>query len=175
MDGYGVITVSKDDSGWITIAFPYNPQLVAKVRTIEGRKWHNDKKYWSFPNSDGTLEKILEVFKGEEIRVDPDLRAQLTNPSIIRNPTLATPTPQSPSLVKRGEGRFSDKKLSIITPYNTFEYLRRELVSRKYSYRTVKGYLYYNRDFLSFIKIGIYETGSSTTPKLGGYTNSLRL
>ncbi|MFH1335438.1 MAG: site-specific tyrosine recombinase/integron integrase [Candidatus Zixiibacteriota bacterium] len=34
--------------------------------------------------------------------------------------------------------------------YN-FEDLRRELVSRKYSYKTVKGYIYYNRDFLNFI------------------------
>jgi len=25
-----------------------------------------------------------------------------------------------------------------------FEYLRRELVSRKYSYKTIKGYLYFN-------------------------------
>jgi len=33
-----------------------------------------------------------------------------------------------------------------------FEDLRRELISRKYSYKTVKGYVYYNRDFLNFIK-----------------------
>ncbi|MBI5195601.1 MAG: site-specific integrase [Nitrospirae bacterium] len=33
----------------------------------------------------------------------------------------------------------------------TFEDLKRELLSRKYSYKTVKGYLYYNRDFLGFI------------------------
>lgn len=31
------------------------------------------------------------------------------------------------------------------------EGLKRELLSRKYSYKTVKGYLYYNRDFLNFI------------------------
>jgi len=49
-------------------------------------------------------------------------------------------------LLKRGEERFSDKK----TPYTTFEDLRKELVSRKYSYKTVKGYIYYNRDFLNF-------------------------
>jgi integrase/recombinase XerD len=49
-------------------------------------------------------------------------------------------------LVKRGEGRFSDKK----TPYTTFEDLRKELVSRKYSYKTVKGYIYYKRYFLNF-------------------------
>jgi site-specific recombinase XerD len=33
----------------------------------------------------------------------------------------------------------------------SFEDLRKELLSRKYSYKTVKGYLYYNRDFLNFI------------------------
>jgi len=40
-------------------------------------------------------------------------------------------------LVGKGEG------------YN-FEDLRRELLSRKYSYKTVKSYLYYNKDFLNF-------------------------
>ena len=32
-----------------------------------------------------------------------------------------------------------------------FEDLRRELVSRKYSYKTVKTYLYYNKNFLNFV------------------------
>lgn len=36
------------------------------------------------------------------------------------------------------------------TKQSQFEDLRRELVSRKYSYKTVKGYLYYNRDLLKF-------------------------
>lgn len=30
--------------------------------------------------------------------------------------------------------------------------MKRELLSRKYSYRTVKGYLYYNKDFLNYTK-----------------------
>lgn len=32
-----------------------------------------------------------------------------------------------------------------------FETLRRELVSRKYSYKTIKAYLYYNTDFIQFV------------------------
>ncbi|MDI7262164.1 MAG: phage integrase N-terminal SAM-like domain-containing protein, partial [Thermodesulfobacteriota bacterium] len=39
---------------------------------------------------------------------------------------------------------------SGLSPKFAFEDLRRELVSRKYSYKTVKGYIYYNRDFLDF-------------------------
>jgi site-specific recombinase XerD len=43
---------------------------------------------------------------------------------------------QIPPLAKGGEGGFED--------------LKRELLSRKYSYKTVKGYTYFNRDFLNF-------------------------
>lgn len=32
----------------------------------------------------------------------------------------------------------------------SFEDLRRELGSRKYSYKTIKGYLYYNKDFINY-------------------------
>ena len=68
-----VVTVSKDVSGHIIVSFPYDSHLVEKVRTIDGRKWRKDKKYWSFPNTDGSLKKILEVFKGEEIHIDSAL------------------------------------------------------------------------------------------------------
>jgi len=49
------VKVSRDTSGKITVAFSYNPLLVEKVKTIEGYKWHPDKKYWSFLDSDGIL------------------------------------------------------------------------------------------------------------------------
>ncbi|MFH1624457.1 MAG: hypothetical protein ABID54_04790 [Pseudomonadota bacterium] len=120
MDGYGVVTVGRDDSGIIIVSFFYDPRLVAQVKTIEGRKWHKDKKYWGVPCSDGTLEKILTVFEGEEILLDPTL------------------TPPSPLNLRGERGELA------------FEDLRRELVSRKYSHQTVKVYLYYNRDLPNF-------------------------
>lgn len=55
-----VVNVNKDMSGRITVAFPYDPSRVAKVKTIEGYKWHPEKKHWSFPDSDKILEKILK-------------------------------------------------------------------------------------------------------------------
>ncbi|MBU3934041.1 MAG: phage integrase N-terminal SAM-like domain-containing protein, partial [Candidatus Omnitrophica bacterium] len=117
------------------------------MKTISGHRWNPKEKHWSFLDSDGTLQKILEIFKGEEIHIDPALQTQLPHPVIARSE--ATKQSQgNPSLAKRGEGGFSDKKLSA----TSFDDLKRELLSRKYSYKTVKGYLYYNRDFLSFIK-----------------------
>jgi hypothetical protein len=76
-----MVNISKDVSGRIIVAFPYDPSQVAKVKTIEGYRWYSEKKHWSFPNSDGTLEKILKVFEGEEIRVDPAL--QVKPPSLL--------------------------------------------------------------------------------------------
>lgn len=153
------------------MAFRYNPEYVEKVKTIHGHRWHPAEKHWSFPNDNGTLEKILEVFKGEEIQIDlalrgtvPDLRMKLSGvvesglsqpfKHVIARSKATKQSQDNPSLAKRGVGRlvdspearrFSDKKLSA-TPFND---LKRELLSRKYSYRTVKGYLYYNRNFLT--------------------------
>jgi hypothetical protein len=55
------------------------------------------------------LEKIIKVFEGEEIHLDPAMQAEISGSPIRQNPSLAKPSPQSSSLVKRGEGRFSDK------------------------------------------------------------------
>jgi len=88
------------------------------VEKIEGCKWHPTEKYWSVPYSEGIIEKIKEVFDGEDIKSDPSLFGG------------AVETPPS-------------------SLYD-FEDLRKELISRKYSRKTIKGYLYFNRDFLSF-------------------------
>jgi hypothetical protein len=48
------VKVSNDNSGRITVAFPYDPLRVSKIKTIEGHKWHPDKKHWSFRHSFAT-------------------------------------------------------------------------------------------------------------------------
>ena len=53
----GVVTTNKDFSDRIKVSFPYDPQLVAKVKTIENYKWHKDRKYWSFPMDNLNLHK----------------------------------------------------------------------------------------------------------------------
>ena len=131
-----------DNSGNLLVAFQYNPILVQKVKTIHGYRWHPDKKHWSFPNVNGTLEKILEVFKDEEIHIDPALQGTVpdlrTKRSGVPSLVIASGTKQSQHLLRAG---------SESGPSPTLENLRRELLSRKYSYKTVKGYLYFSRSF----------------------------
>jgi hypothetical protein len=52
----------------------YDPIIVSKVKTIDGRRWHPGEKHWSFPKSDGMPEKILKVFGDEDIQIDPCLK-----------------------------------------------------------------------------------------------------
>jgi hypothetical protein len=111
------IQISNDPSGHIIVSFPYDPLLVSKVKTIEGRRWHPVEKHWSFPKLDGMLEKILKVFSNGSVQIDPALK---TATSKVKD----TPSPFV------GEGRGEG--------YN-FEDLRKELASRKYSYKNIKG------------------------------------
>jgi len=118
------IQISNDPSGRIIVSFPYEPLLVSKVKTIDGRRWHPVEKHWSFPDTDGIFEKILGVFEGEEVQINPSLKQRFSVKSQTAQP-------------------FSE---------HNFEDLRRELVSRKYSYKTIKGYIYYNKDFINHVR-----------------------
>jgi len=122
----GVVSVRKNDAGKINVTFPYSPDFIAKVKSIPGHRWHPDDKCWSFPHTNGIMAKILKVFEGEEIRIDSVLQSQLSTPVIARHPEPVEGPKQS--------------------SYN-FEDLRREMISRKYSHKTVKAYLYFNRNF----------------------------
>lgn len=70
-----MIKISSDASGTIRVTFPYNPDVVAKLRTVKTRRWHPDGKYWSFEHSKAVLDEILSALAGEEVEIDPSLQA----------------------------------------------------------------------------------------------------
>jgi len=76
----------------------------------------------------------LKIFEGEKIHLD----------IILQSKFLKKPESHCEPRARRGAKQ------------SHFEDLRRELLSRKYSYKTVKAYTYYNIDFLNF-------TGKKTT------------
>ena len=44
------VRIRKDiHQGEIMVTFLHDPKFVVMVKTIEGHRWHPDKKYWSFP------------------------------------------------------------------------------------------------------------------------------
>ncbi|OPX97378.1 MAG: hypothetical protein A4E58_01433 [Syntrophorhabdus sp. PtaB.Bin006] len=78
-----MITIGSDVSaGRITVKFPYSPEVVAKIRTVKARQWHDEEKYWSFPYSKTTLNEILAALAGEEVEINPSLDT-LSPPSLV--------------------------------------------------------------------------------------------
>jgi len=57
----------------LRVSFQFDRFLVDKIKSIEGHKWHQEGKYWSFPKSNGILNEILSTFKSEEIYLDGEL------------------------------------------------------------------------------------------------------
>ncbi len=52
----------------VIVKFPYNPDYIAKIKSIKGYRWHPNEKYWSVPYSE--LKNLLSAFDGEKVKVD---------------------------------------------------------------------------------------------------------
>ena len=55
----------------IKISFPYNLDHIAKIKAIEGYRWHPEDKCWSLPYSE--LKGLLALFKGDKLDIDPSI------------------------------------------------------------------------------------------------------
>ncbi|MGC8913910.1 MAG: hypothetical protein ACP5LE_08345, partial [Thermoplasmata archaeon] len=75
----------------------------------------------------------------EIIKIGKDMSDRITV-TFPYNPALQVPL--SHPVIARSEATKQSQ-------YN-FEELKRELLSRRYSHKTVKAYIYFNRDFLNF-------------------------
>ncbi|HIC91905.1 MAG TPA: hypothetical protein EYP21_07600, partial [Syntrophaceae bacterium] len=109
------VKIGKDASGKITMAFSYDPARIQKVKTVEGYRWHPKEKHWSFLYSEDILGKILSIFDGENIHVDPALQVSVY------------------------------PKANIAVPYEKqiIEGVKKEFRLRRYSQKTQKAYLHH--------------------------------
>ncbi len=105
------VKIVRSQSGEIIVTFRYDPVYIEKLKGIRGHRWNPDQKCWLFPHSDNVIKRLRDIFREENIWIDPSLR----------------------------------QKSEIL-----FEDLRREMVSRKYSLKTIKAYIHYNRDLFKF-------------------------
>jgi integron integrase len=129
-----VIKISADDTGNIRVTSPYDPAIVAKVKTIRSRRWHPDGRYWSFPNSTPILNEILAVFAGENLDIDP---------------ALNTPTTEVP----RKRPANQDKHAADhIAPNPLLDRVRHLIRLKHYSLKTERSYLPWINRYLQFHK-----------------------
>ncbi|HWR26443.1 MAG TPA: Piwi domain-containing protein [candidate division Zixibacteria bacterium] len=68
------IKIGRNAAGRIIVIFPYNASYIAKIKSIPGRQWHPEEKCWSLPSDKGILERLLSIFEGGEVDIDPSLK-----------------------------------------------------------------------------------------------------
>lgn len=61
------VTVAPGSPGRLVVRFRYSPEAVARVKTVGGRWWHPEEKYWTVPDKPGMLERLKEVFAPEAV------------------------------------------------------------------------------------------------------------
>ena len=105
------IRLEKTDDDRISLMIPYDRDLIARIRTVTGRRWHQDEKVWTVPKEAGMVEHLQRLFPDISVEVDPSLNG-------------------------------------VVGP---LERMRRKLVRKRYSYKTVKAYMRFNEELLRFI------------------------
>jgi len=50
------VLIEKESNNQISVKFVYHPGLVMKIKEIDGRSWHPEKKYWTVPNTRPVIE-----------------------------------------------------------------------------------------------------------------------
>ncbi len=70
----GPIQIKPGEAGRLIVCQPYSRDLVMKIKTVAGRRWHPKEKHWTLPSANGTLAHLLALFAGEPVEVDDGLR-----------------------------------------------------------------------------------------------------
>ncbi|HWF62815.1 MAG TPA: phage integrase N-terminal SAM-like domain-containing protein [Nitrospira sp.] len=67
------IQIRPGEDGQLIVQLPYSPDHVTKIETIVGRRWHQQAKHWTVPQTKDAVTHLLALFAGEPTEVDPVL------------------------------------------------------------------------------------------------------
>jgi hypothetical protein len=86
------IQIKPRDAGRLIMLFPYFSECVSKIKTLAGRRWHQQEKYWTLPKVNKAVTHLLTHFAGEPTEVGPSL-------DTAQAPQHKKPFPESPSVM----------------------------------------------------------------------------
>ncbi|MFI5345163.1 MAG: integron integrase [Elusimicrobiota bacterium] len=75
------IRVEPGEPGRLIVRLPYTPERVAKIKTVDDRRWHGPEKYWSVPDGENAQARLTALFQGDRIEFQPALRQAPAAPS----------------------------------------------------------------------------------------------
>lgn len=151
-----LVSIARLDDDRFTVTFPYDMFLIAKMRRVGGARWDPKRRCWLAPATDGTLVRLLYLLRGERVELAPSLheRAARFGHSRITSgenggvswlertvSTEETPSNSPPDDQMVHGPREDDPDGRLLA-------MRQELEARRYSRKTMKAYLRFNRELL---------------------------
>ena len=121
------IRIRSGPTGWILVDLPYTEDRLIRIKTLSGCMWDPEHRCWAIPRTAQTLDRLLALFAGDQVTVDPDVRS------------VPAQHPGQRPAFKLGPGSASE----------AVQALADALRSRAYSPRTIRVYtLHIKRFFL---------------------------
>ena len=68
------IQIKHGGAGRLMGLLPYSSEHGAKIKTVVGRRWHQQEQCWTVPHTNEAITHLLTLFDGEPTEVDPSLR-----------------------------------------------------------------------------------------------------
>jgi len=68
------IRIRPGEDGRLAVVLPYSPERVEKIKTVPGRQWNSQDKCWTVPASAGMIHRLVSLFAGDRVEVDPALQ-----------------------------------------------------------------------------------------------------
>ena len=69
------IEIKAGEPGRLVVRLPFTAERVEKIKTVAGRRWDPAKKCWTVPNAVDMTARLLVLFAGEPVDIDPALRS----------------------------------------------------------------------------------------------------
>ncbi|MBI3298710.1 MAG: integron integrase [Elusimicrobia bacterium] len=95
--------------GRLLVTLPYSPERVARIKTIEGRRWLPEEKAWSVPDKPGMLERLRALFAPETIET---VAAPKAPPGLIEELTRALRTRHYSRMTEKSYAAWTRRFLS---------------------------------------------------------------
>ena len=106
----------------------YSPDRIAKIKGVNGRRWHVEGRYWTVPRTDEAVSHLLTLFAGETVDVETSLRVA---------------TGQNP-------GHTSEVHTEIASSQALPNQVRQAIRRKHYSHKTEEAYVGWIKRFVFF-------------------------
>ena len=131
-----IVSVIRNEAGFLSIVMPYDFLLLDAVRTIPNRRWDSEHRIWLLPDTQSNVDQLLKVlyFTGLFSTLKVDHEGLIGPESLFIESVDEAPKKAEEKLVEPCREAKPDLRAPLIKAY------RVALMARHYSDRTIESY-----------------------------------